>query len=68
MQSLGSPAFPQGNHSEEVSVILRMMPPKHYKVFTFAQASMGPVDRVPLEAGFGLGKSLLGEQTAVTTI
>lgn len=29
---------------------------------------MGPVDRVLLEAGFGLGKSLLGELTAVTTI
>ena len=29
---------------------------------------MGPVDRVLLEAGFGLGKSLLGEQTSVTTI
>lgn len=50
-----------------------MMPRKHYKVFTFAQALMGPVDRVLsdgilLEAGFGLGKSLLGEQTSVTTI
>lgn len=34
----------------------------------FAQVSMGTVDGMFLEAGFGLGKSLVREKASVTTL